>query len=92
MAAMFWLIDTVLRLYIYAVIIGAVLSWLVGFGVVNRHNRFVYVVGDFFDRITEPALAPIRRIMPNLGGVDLSPLVLILLLEFGRRILYGLFV
>ena len=92
MAAIFWLIDTVLRLYIYAVIIGAVLSWLVGFGVVNRHNRFVYVVGDFFDRITEPALAPIRRIMPNLGGVDLSPLVLILLLEFGRRILYGLFV
>ena len=92
MAAIFWLIDTVLRLYIYAVIIGAVLSWLVGFGVVNRHNRFVYVVGDFFDRITEPALAPIRRIMPNLGGVDLSPLVLILLLEFGRRILFELFV
>ena len=92
MAAIFWLIDTVLRLYIYAVIIGAVLSWLVAFGVVNRHNRFVYTVGDFFDRITDPALAPIRRVMPNLGGVDVSPLVLILLLEFGRRVLYGLFV
>ncbi len=83
----FWLIDTVLRLSIWALIISAVLSWLVAFGVVNRHNRFVYTIGDFFNRITEPVLGPMRRVMPNLGGIDISPLVLILLLHFIRLLL-----
>ena len=90
MASILWLIDTVVTLYIWALIISAVLSWLVAFGVVNRNNRLVYAVGDFFERITEPALAPLRRALPNLGGVDISPLVLILLLSFGRRLLFEL--
>lgn len=87
MGAVFWLVDTVLTLFIWALIISAIMSWLVAFGVLNMHNRVVYMIGDFFHRITEPALAPIRRILPNLGGVDISPLVLILLLIFARRLL-----
>ena len=91
MQALFWLVDTVISLYIWALILSAVMSWLVAFGVVNSQNRFVYVVGDFLQRITEPALAPIRRVLPNLGGVDISPLVAILLLIFLRRLLSEMF-
>jgi YggT family protein len=89
--ALFWLIDTVISLFIWALIISAVMSWLVAFGVLNMHNRIVYQIGDFFHRITEPVLGPIRRILPNLGGVDISPLVLILLLIFARRLIGELF-
>ena len=92
MGAVFWLVDTVLTLFIWALIISAIMSWLVAFGVLNMHNRVVYMIGDFFHRITEPALAPIRRILPNLGGVDISPVVLILLLVFARRLLGELFI
>lgn len=76
------LIHTVIKIYIYLLIAQAVLSWLLAFGVVNRHNRFIGTVEDFLWRITEPLLRPIRRILPNLGGIDISPVVLILLLWF----------
>ena len=76
------LIHTVIWIYIYLLIGQAVLSWLVAFGVVNRHNRVVAMVGDFLWRITEPLLRPIRRILPDLGGIDISPVILILLLAF----------
>jgi len=76
------LLVTVIELYMWCVIIGVVLSWLVAFNVVNMSNRFVYMVGEFIHRITEPAQAPIRRILPNLGNIDVSPLVLILILYF----------
>ena len=76
------LIHTVIWIYIYLLIGQAVLSWLVAFGVVNRHNRVVAMVGDFLWRITEPLLRPIRRILPYLGGIDVSPVILILLLAF----------
>lgn len=89
---LFWLLDTVIGLYIWILIASAVLSWLVAFNVVNTRNRFVYLVGDFLQRITEPALRPIRRVLPNLGGIDLSPLVLILLLLFLRQVLARLYV
>jgi YggT family protein len=82
------LIDTVINLYIWALIISAVLSWLLAFNVINSHNRLVYTVSDFLYRITEPALRPIRRFLPLVGGVDLSPVVLILVLWFVRRILW----
>lgn len=82
MTALFWLIDTVIGFYLTLVIVQVVLSWLVAFNVVNTRNRFVYLVGDFLYRITEPALKPIRRILPNMGGIDISPLVLILGLYF----------
>ncbi len=86
-----WLITTVIDLFIWVVIIGAVLSWLVAFNVVNTRNRFVYMVGDFIHRLTEPLIRPIRSIIPNLGGIDLSPLVLILLLIFAKQILLNLY-
>lgn len=89
---LFWLLDTVIGLYIWVLIASAVLSWLVAFNVVNTRNRFVYLIGDFLHRLTEPALRPIRRVLPNLGGVDLSPLVLILLLLFVRQVLARLYV
>lgn len=82
----------VIDLYMWVVIIGVILSWLVQFRVVNPSNRFVYMVGDFIHRLTEPALGPIRRLLPNLGGLDLSPLVLILLLYFLKDVLIRLFV
>lgn len=84
MYAVIWLIDTALNLYIWALIIAAILSILVSFGVLDTRNRLVWAVGDFFERLTEPALRPIRRFLPNLGGIDLSPLVLILLLQAAR--------
>ncbi len=85
------LISTVIQLYIYILIASAVLSWLIAFNVVNTSNRFVAMVADALWRLTEPALAPIRRILPNLGGLDLSPVVLILLLIFLRNLLIEMF-
>lgn len=81
------IINIVIDLFIWALIISAVLSWLVAFNVVNTHNRFVYTVMDTLYRITEPALRPIRRMLPNMGGLDLSPLALILLLWFVQSML-----
>ncbi len=86
-----WLITTVIDLYIWVIIIGAVLSWLVAFNVVNTGNRFVYMVGDFVHRLTEPVVRPMRRFLPNLGGIDLSPILLILLLIFAKQILMRLY-
>ena len=82
----------VIELYMWAVIIGVVLSWLVAFNVVNTTNRFVVMVGDFIYRLTEPLLGPIRRMLPNLGGLDLSPMVLILGLIFVRGVIANLYV
>ncbi len=87
MASLVWLIDTVLQLYMYCLIGFVVLSWLIAFGVINTQNRFVYLATDFFYRITEPALGPIRRVLPNLGGIDISPVVLILLIVFLQNLL-----
>lgn len=80
-------VDTLIWLYILVLIIGAVLSWLVAFNVVNTRNRAIYMVGDFCYRVTEPALRPIRRFLPALGGIDISPIILILLLQMIRQYL-----
>jgi len=86
-----WLVLTFIDLYMWIVIIGVVLSWLVAFNVVNTTNRFIFMVGDFTHRATEPALGRIRRYVPNLGGMDVSPMVLIILLIFLQRfIIWGL--
>ena len=82
-----WLIDTLITIYIWLLIAQAILSWLLAFGVVNRWNRGVAVIGDFLYRITEPALRPIRNLLPSLGGIDISPIIVIVLLEFFRRFL-----
>ncbi|MGE0748620.1 MAG: YggT family protein [Rhodospirillales bacterium] len=87
---LFRLLDVVIDLYIWMVIISAILSLLVAFNVVNVRNRAVYMIGDFLNRVTEPALAPIRRMLPNLGGIDISPVILILLLWFLREVLHRL--
>lgn len=86
------LFSTVITLYIWALIISAVMSWLVAFNVINTQNRFVYMVGDFLYRITEPVLRPIRRFIPMLGGIDISPIVLILGLVFARNLLFEIFI
>lgn len=80
-AAVFWLVTTILGLLIWAIIISAVLSMLVGFGVVNVRNQVVYTVGDFLNRITGPLLRPIRRVVPYIGNIDISPIIAILILE-----------
>ena len=79
-------IVLVIDLYIWVVIAAAILSWLVAFNVVNTNNRIVLTIGDMLYRITEPALRPIRNILPNLGGIDISPVILILLLLFIRDV------
>ncbi|MDD9916355.1 MAG: YggT family protein [Rhodospirillaceae bacterium] len=85
------LIDTVLSLYMWCIIIAAVMSWLTYGNVINTHNRFVYMIGDFLYRITEPVLRIFRRWIPNLGGIDVSPVVVILLIVLIRNLLreYG---
>ena len=80
----FNLAGQLVSLYKWAIIIGAILSTLISFGVLDTRNRFVYMLSDFFYRITEPALRPIRKLMPNFGGLDLSPLVLILILQLAE--------
>jgi YggT family protein len=80
MYSLLGLIILVARLYIYILVAAAVLSWLIAFNVVNTRNQFVAAVADALWRLTEPVLRPIRRILPNLGGLDLSPVVVILLL------------
>ncbi|MBV8888199.1 MAG: YggT family protein [Alphaproteobacteria bacterium] len=87
MNALLWLIDTLITIFIWLLIAQAVLSWLLAFGVVNRYNRGVATIGDFLYRVTEPALRPIRSFLPNFGGIDISPIILILLLMFLRRLL-----
>lgn len=76
------LILLIIRIYIWLLIAQAILSWLLAFGVVNRYNRGVAVIGDFLYRITEPALRPIRAFLPNFGGIDISPIILMLILYF----------
>jgi YggT family protein len=84
------LISTVIGLYMWAVIISVVLTWLVQFNVINTSNRMVYQIGDFLYRITEPALRPIRQVIPAVGGIDLTPLILILILGFLQQFIPGL--
>lgn len=76
------IVNLVLDLYVWVLIIGAVLSWLVAFDVVNTRNRFVHIVGDFCFRLTEPVLRHIRRWIPSINGLDLSPVVLIFAIIF----------
>ena len=87
MRALFLVIDLALQLYIWLLIAAAVLSWLVAFGVVNTRSPVVAAVGDFLYRVTEPALRPIRNRLPNLGGIDVSPVILILIIIFIRYVI-----
>ena len=79
------LIDTILEIYTWVLIGSAIFSWLLAFNVLDTRNRLVYTLGDFFYRVTEPVLRPIRRFVPLLGGVDVSFIVLILAIWFVRK-------
>ena len=79
---LFWLLDELLSLYIWAVILAAVFSMLASFGVLDTRNRIVWTIGDFLYRVTEPVLRPIRNMLPNLGGIDLSPWIVVVLIQF----------
>lgn len=81
-AVLLRLVRPLIELAIFAVIINAVLSWLVAFRVINPHNQFIATVGSFLQAVTEPMLRPFRRFIPPLGGVDISPIFLILILYF----------
>jgi len=87
MRALLDVILIVLNLYIWLLIAAAVLSWLIAFNVVNVRNQFVGMIADFLYRITEPVLRPIRNMMPNLGGLDISPVILILLIYLIQNVI-----
>lgn len=80
--AIVWLVNTILWLMTWAIILSAIFSWLFAFDVINRRNRVVAQLADVLDRITTPILAPFRRIIPPLGGIDISPIVVLLLINF----------
>jgi YggT family protein len=86
-----WLVDTIITIYIWLLIASAVLSWLIAFNVVNTRNPIVNSIGDFLYRVTEPLLRPIRNVMPNLGGIDVSPVILIIALLFLERFVFWIY-
>lgn len=87
MRALLDVILLALNLYVWLLIASAVISWLIAFNVVNTRNDFVRAVWDFLYRITEPALRPIRNLLPNLGGIDISPIILLLIIFFIQRVI-----
>lgn len=82
--AIVWLVNTIFTLLTWAIIGAAILSWLVAFDVINYRNRFVANIAQFLDAVTRPLLEPFRRIIPPLGGIDISPIVVLILLHFAR--------
>ncbi len=87
MRAILDIVLLVLQIYIWLLIAAAVLSWLIAFNVVNTRNQVVAVIGEFLFRITEPVLRPIRSFLPNLGGIDISPVILILIVFFIQNVI-----
>jgi len=81
------LIYRLIDIYVWVLIIGVIMSWLIAFNIINLSNQFVRTVYEVIDRLTEPLLRPIRRILPDLGGVDISPVILILLLYFAQSVI-----
>jgi len=90
MKSLFLLIDSIINIYIWLIIINAVLSWLVAFNILNTQNRFVFAVLNATHQLTDPVLNKIRRFIPNLGSIDISPVILILLLIFIRNLFFEL--
>jgi YggT family protein len=90
MKSIFLLVDSVINIYIWLIIINVILSWLVAFNVLNTQNRFVFAVLNATHQLTDPVLNKIRRFIPNLGSIDISPVVLILLLIFIRNLFFEL--
>jgi len=89
MLALFQTIDLALNLYTWVLIASAIFSWLYAFNVINSHNQFVNSVGRFLYNVTEPLLRPIRRVLPDLGGIDISPIILLLIIFFLRSLMWN---
>ena len=89
MLALFQTIDLAFSIYTWIIIASAIFSWLYAFNVVNSRNQFVGMVGEFLAKATEPALRPIRRILPDLGGLDISPIILLLIIFFLRSFMWN---
>ena len=91
MKSIFILLDSVITIYLWIIIINAILSWLVAFNILNTQNRFVFSVLDATYKLTDPALNKIRRFIPTFGSIDISPVILILLLIFLRNLIFEVF-
>jgi len=83
----FYVVRGVLNFLVLAIIVSAVLSWLVAFDVINLRNRFVYSIAHFLDQVTRPLMRPFQKIIPPLGGIDITPIIVILLLQGALRYL-----
>ena len=91
MKSLFILLDSIITIYLWIIIINAILSWLVAFNILNTQNRFVFSVLDTTYKLTDPAVNKIRRFIPTFGSIDISPVVLILLLMFLRNLIFEVF-
>ena len=91
MKSIFVLLDSIITIYLWIIIVNAVLSWLVAFNILNTQNRFVFSVLDATYKMTDPALNKIRRFIPIFGSIDISPVILILLLMFLRNLIFEIF-
>tara|TARA_Y100001970_G_scaffold220229_1_gene270402 strand:+ start:113 stop:403 length:291 start_codon:yes stop_codon:yes gene_type:complete len=91
MKSIFILLDSIITIYLWIIIINAVLSWLVAFNILNTQNRFVFSILDATYKMTDPALNKIRRFIPTFGSIDISPVILILILMFLRNIIFEIF-
>jgi YggT family protein len=87
-----WLILTIINIYFWIILAMVILSWLIAFNVVNRSNPFVRQIGQALERLTEPLLRPIRRVLPDLGGIDISPIVLLIGMQFFGMLVTWVFV
>ena len=91
MKSIFILLDSIITIYLWIIIINALLSWLVAFNVLNTQNRFVFSVLEVTYKLTDPALNKIRRFIPTFGSIDISPVILILILMFLRNLIFEVF-
>jgi len=91
MKSIFILLDSIITIYLWVIIVNAILSWLVAFNILNTHNRFVFSILDATYKLTDPALNKIRRFIPTFGSIDISPIILILVLMFLRNLLFEIF-
>ena len=91
MKSIFILLDSIITIYLWIIIINALLSWLVAFNILNTQNRFVFSILDTTYKLTDPALSRIRRFIPMFGSIDISPVILILILMFLRNVIFEIF-
>ena len=91
MKSIFVLLDSIITIYLWIIIINALLSWLVAFNILNTQNRFVFSILDATHKMTDPALNKIRSFIPTFGSIDVSPVILILILMFLRNLIFEIF-